>query len=661
MNDKATRYYEFGSFRLSLTDRLLMRDDRVVSLTPKLVDTLILLVENNGHVLTKNTLMETLWPDSFVEESSLTQNISLLRKALAENGHSQQFIETVPKRGYRFVATVTEKNGDYATNGDGDELVLHESTSTQFLFEELVPESKPAISNSRTAILEYPAVIKNQNRKLVRLGAGAFLLVATVAAAYFVYQSRFADRPPRSTSIAVLPFKTIGTQSEPELMGLGMADAVILRLNHLEGATVLPTSSVFRYTTREKDAVSIAKDLGVETVLDGTVQRDGDRIRVSAQLIRTSDGKALWSEVFDEPYKDIFDLQDSISGKMAAAIGHHVWKNPATASSTKNMEAHQAYLTGLYFWNKRTKANLAKAIEYLELAVQKDPSFAQAQALLADCYYLGSQDGSQILTPQESFSRASAAAAKALALDDEVPEAHLVRAAIEWSQRNYDEADKEFRRALEINPNYATGHLRYGYFLFAMRKVPEALNEMKRAQQLDPVSPVSNAALGFMLFMTRDIDGSINSNKKALELQSDFLGARNNLALGYLQKRMYAEAIVEFDKLLPTEPALAAIGKAKVYGLAGDKKAAMNMVAEFERVSANERTPPIERAILYSSIGDKDRAFEWLEKIPTSGPMGATRVRFDPELDPLRSDPRFSNYLKRNQAGSGYQAMKKPF
>jgi DNA-binding winged helix-turn-helix (wHTH) protein/TolB-like protein/Tfp pilus assembly protein PilF len=655
MNDQATRYYEFGPFRLSLTDRLLMREDRVVSLTPKVVDTLILLVENHGHVVNKNTLMETLWPDSFVEESSLTQNVSLLRKALAENGEGQQFIETVPKRGYRFVASVTENASDHPPNG---ELLIHERTSTQVLIEEhLIPESKPVVSDSRPAILEYSSIVQKPNRRLQRLGAAAVLLVAAVAPIYFVYQSYLASRPPRSNSIAVLPFKTIGTHTEPELMGLGMADAVILRLNHLEGTVVLPTSSVFRYTTREKDALSIAKDLGVETVLDGTVQRDGDRIRVTALLMRASDGKALWSETFDEPYKDIFALEDSISEKMARAIGNHIWKKSASDLSTRNLEAHQAYLTGLYFWNKRTKANLSKAIEYLEQAVQKDPSFAQAQALLADCYYLGSQDGYQILSPEESFNRASATAAQALALDDQVAEAHVVRAAMLWKDRNYDEADREFRRGLEINPNYATGHLRYGYFLFAMQKPQEALSEMQRAQQLDPVSPTSNAALSYMLFMTRDIEGSIRLNKKALELQADFLVAHYNLGLGYLQKQMFAEAIVEFEKVKQTEPALAALGKAKAYGLAGNRKAAMSMVAEFERAIGHDQTPRIDYAILYSCMGNNDSAFEWLENISSMKSLAISRLRYDPELDLLRADPRFVDLLKRYEPANN-QAMK---
>jgi DNA-binding winged helix-turn-helix (wHTH) protein/TolB-like protein/Tfp pilus assembly protein PilF len=650
MIDQETRYYEFGPFRLSVTDRLLMRDDRVVSLTPKVVDTLILLVENSGHVLTKNTLIETLWPDSFVEESSLTQNISLLRKALAENSGGQHFIETVPKRGYRFLANVTEKTEAHGAHVSDEEVLVHERTSTQVLIEEhLVPEPKPVIDSQITNV-EYSLVGQKRNRKVYALVAAALLLIVSVGGLFFVYR-RYSGNPPRSHSIAVLPFKTIGTQSESELMGLGIADAVILRLNQYEGTVVLPTSSVFRYTTREKDVVSIAKDLGVDTVLDGTVQRDGDHIRVTAQLIRSNDGKSLWSETFDEPYKDIFTLQDSISERMAVAIGHRISQKPLKGLSTRNFEAHQAYLTGVHFWNNRSKTNLAKAIQYFELAVQKDPSFVQAHALLADSYYLASQDGYEILSYEESFRRASMVATRALELDDQVAEAHVVRAAMLWGQRRMDEADREYRRGLELNPNYATGHLRYGYFLFAMQKIPEALNQMRMAQQLDPVSATSNAALAYLLFMTRDIDGAIRANKKSIELQPDFGGARYNLGVGYLQKRMFAEAIAEFEKLRPTDPAWATLGLAKAYGLAGNRKGAMSMLAEFEQTAGRERMMRIDYAILYNNIGDNDRAFELLEKIPYFPTVAATRLRVDPQLDALRSDSRFTEYLARRQAG----------
>jgi DNA-binding winged helix-turn-helix (wHTH) protein/TolB-like protein/Tfp pilus assembly protein PilF len=650
MNNLAFRYYEFGPFRLSITDRLLMRGDAVVSLTPKLVDTLFLLVENSGHVLSKDKLMESLWPNTFVEESSLTQNISLLRKALAETGETQQYIETIPKRGYRFVAEVEVRVSGNGANGSNGELLLHESTSTQVLFEEQLITDPPVVVTV-PAVIEHP--LKGYARvywKHTALMLGLLVLVSA-AGAYVIYQTRSLNSQAPPKLIAVLPFKTVGAQSESELMGLGMADALILRLNRLEGAVVLPTGSVFRYTNRDKDTTRIARELGVDAVLDGTVQRDGDRVRVTAQLIRSSDGKALWSESFDEPYKDLFSLQDSISEQMANAIGRQIWKAAAARKDSLNAEAQQAYLMGFYFWNRRTRENLSKATQYFEQAVEKDSSFAQAHAMLADCYFLSSQEGYETLAFEESFKRARVSAARALALNDQVAEAHTVQAEVLWYDRDLEGADRAFRRALEINPNYAVGHLRYGYFLLNEELLTEALREMQRAQQLDPVSPVSNASLALLLFMTRDIDGSIKFNRRALELQPDVIAARYNLGISYLQKQMFAAALAEFDKLESTATVMSKLGKTKAHALAGNLPAARQNLSEILHSHDRNMIGTVDFAILYSTLGEKQTAFKLLEQLPARHSMAITRLRFDPELDQLRSDPRFSELVARHEAG----------
>ena len=650
MNNQAFRYYEFGPFRLSITDRLLMRGDTVVSLTPKLVDTLFLLVENNGHVLSKDQLMDSLWPNTFVEESSLTQNISLLRKALAETGETQQYIETIPKRGYRFVGEVEERVLGNGTSGSNGQLLLHESMSTQVLIEEQLM-TDPAPAAPAPLIIDYPR--RGYARaywKYATLVLGV-LLLASAAAAYAIYRTRSLNSQSPPKLIAVLPFKTVGAQSESELMGLGMADALILRLNRLEGATVLPTGSVFRYTNREKNTTAIAHDLGVDAVLDGTVQRDGDRIRVTAQLIRSSDGKALWSQSFDESYKDLFSLQDSISEQMANAVGRQVWKAAAARKDSLNPEAQQAYLMGLYFWNRRNRENLPKATQYFEQAVQKDSSFALAHAMLGDCYFLSSQEGYDSLSVEESFKRARASAATALALNDQIAEAHMVQAEVLWYDHDPEGADRAFRRALEINPNYAVGHLRYGYFLLGGELLAEALREMERAQQLDPVSPVSNSSLALLLFMTRDIDGSIKYNQRAIELQPDIAAPRYNLGVSYLKKQMFAEALAEFEKLENTDAVMSKLGKTKAQALAGNLAAARQNFSEIMRSSDRKMIGAVDFAILYSTLGEKDKAFKLLDELPYRKSMAITRLRFDPELDELRSDPRFAELVARHQSG----------
>lgn len=644
MDKQSPRYFEFGPFCLNATEHLLQKSDEVVPLTPKLVDTLAVLVENSGHVVTKDGLMQTLWPDSFVEESSLTQNISLLRKALAEHGNGQQYIETIPKRGYRFVAEVRERNEP--TGG----VFVQESTRTEVLIEEhLIHDSKEPIRRVNEFTVAQPNVRRDSHRwvRKIALAGGAVLLLT--AAVFLFQRDRAANSAFAPKSIAVLPFKTMNSSTQNDLVGLGIADALILKLSRLDQTSVLPISSVFRYVNRDKDVVSIGKDLGVDTVLDGAVQQEGDRVRVTAQLIRVSDGKAVWAGKFDDSYTSLFSLQDSISELMVTSLSSEIGtinKRPA-APLTKDPEAYQAYLTGFYFWNRRTKANLSKAIEYLESAANKDPSFAFAHAILADCYYLGSQDGYEILSSDESLRRANAASTRALELDETIAEAHATRAGILFEDGNYDQAEREFRRALELKPNYAVGHLRYGYFLFGDGKLSEALAQMKQAQQLDPVSAVNNVALAYVYTMMRDYDNAIRWNQKALELQPDLSGGRFNLAMSYLHKQMFAEALAEFEKFRETDASMAIRGQAMVYGLSGRIKEARQLLKGTMRGNPEAEMRRLDLAILFGYVGERETAFQWLEKV-TPTRFTVARLRFDPELDPLRKDSRFQEYLDRH-------------
>jgi DNA-binding winged helix-turn-helix (wHTH) protein/TolB-like protein/Flp pilus assembly protein TadD len=607
MNRRALHFYEFEAFRLNVNERLLYRGAEVVPLTPKVFDLLQVLVENAGHALDKSSLMEQLWPDSFVEESSLTQNVSLLRRALGDT--EGNYIETIPKRGYRFVAEVREV----------DEPAI-------------VPSAERETASSNRSVTTYVAAF-----------TGCLLIVAVIG---FVYRSRRAENfTPKS--VAVLPFKTIGADKE-DLLGLGMADALIIKLSRLEQLTVLPTSSVYRYTTRDRNVIEIGRELGVEGVLDGTVQRDGDWVRVTAQLIRLSDGRTIWSGKFDERYSSIFTLQDSISDQLSSSLRPRMSDSPKTspAHPTENTEAYEAYLTGLYFWNRRTKENLPKAISYLEQAVQKDPNFAEAQAILADCYYLSFQDEYGDSMPEEALKRADASASLALQLDDTLAEALTVKAGLKLARRNFDEAGRDFQRALELNPNYAVAHVRYAYFLFFGMRLNDAVYHMRQAQKLDPVSSVTNGALGGMLYNARDFDNSIAYSKRALELEPGSVAARVNLGEAYLQKRMFKEAHEAFDQLKDSSPRYLAWEKAYAYALEGRRGEAQRMLAEAGKLS--ERRIHFNYALVYGAMGDLDQAFTELNQTTLSRGMAAA-ARFDPQFDPLRADPRFNDFLKRHE------------
>jgi DNA-binding winged helix-turn-helix (wHTH) protein/TolB-like protein/Flp pilus assembly protein TadD len=632
MNQRSLHYYEFGPFRLNVTERLLQRDNEIVPLTPKVFDTLLVLVENNGHVVEKNELMQQLWPDSFVEESSLTQNVSLLRRALSEVGSDKNYIETIPKRGYRFVADVRELN-------EVPNTAVNSSPGDQSLSP--VQEESPLIHS--TASGSTPRA--NASGHIAVILGCVVIGIIIIAALWF--RQRSSGEGYTAQSVAVLPFKTIGTQNDIDLLGLGMADALIIKLSRLDQLTVLPTSSVFRYTNRDKDAVSIGRDLGVESVLDGTVQRDGDWVRVSAQLIRLKDGKTLWSGKFDERYSSIFTLQDSISDQLAYSLRPQVArKTDKKTHSTDNTEAYQAYLTGLYFWNRRTQENLPKAIEQLEKAVSLDPEFAAAQAILADCYYLSSGDEYLIFSREESLNRATKTVTAALELDDSIAEAHMVKAGIKLMDRQFEEAGREFQRALELNPNLSVAHVRYAYYLYGDLKLDQALFHMRRAQQLDPVSSIANGALAGMLYNSRDFDGCIEFSKRALELEPKAFGARLNLGEAYARRGMFAEAHAAFEVVREQNPGYVYWEKAQAYALAGRRDEAQRSVELAEKHVPAARRSHLDYAMLYAALGEKDKAFAEMEQMNMARFVIAT-VKYDPGFDPIRNDPRFDEFMKR--------------
>jgi len=643
MSKRPLKVYEFGPFRINITERLLQRDREIVPLTPKVFDTLLVLVENSGHVLEKNELMQTLWPDSFVEESSLTQNVSLLRRALGETNDGRQYIETLPKRGYRFVVDVRE------VDESETEVVTKQRTTTEIVIEE---EEHSATQSTRLELQESGPVRTKRRFGLKSYLAVGSIMITVAAVAMYLYErgNRTQSFAPRS--IAVLPFQTVGKDAETNSLGLGVVDALVMRLGRLDQTVVLPTSSVFKYADHTKDDFTIGKELGVDEVLDGTLQRDGDSVRVSAQLIRLSNGKIVWSETFDEPYHGLFAVQDSISARLANALIAQMPQPVAERRpnrTTQNPEAYQAYLMGVYFWNFRTKENLGKAIDYLEQAVKIDTNFALAHAVLADSYYLCVANNWDIVPMREAYTRADAHAAQALSLDDSIAQAHTARAGLRLIYRDYGEAEREFRRALELDPRYAVTHLRYGYFLFGSAKLNEALDQMKLALELDPVSPTANTALGYVLFMSRDYDAAIHCYKKALEFQPEMTGAHINLGETYIQKGMFDEARIEFEKIKISEPLTFAAEMTYLNGASGNQREALQIISQVSKSRNRKTLTPCLYAAMYAAVNDKDTAFRWLEKVD-SNRLIVAQIRLDPQFDSLRKDPRFDDWLKLHQS-----------
>jgi DNA-binding winged helix-turn-helix (wHTH) protein/TolB-like protein/Flp pilus assembly protein TadD len=617
MRQQPRHVYEFGVFHLDVVERRLLRSGEVVPLAPKVFDTLVVLVESGGHVVEKDDLVKALWPDTFVEESSLSKNISLLRKALGGAGSDRQYIETVAKRGYRFVADVREWRDD-----------------------------GPGVAPPRPGGRAAPG------RQLLLALCGLILLAAAAALLVRERPGRAGARAPQS--IAVIPFRPLGPERDNELLGLGMADALIGRLSKLGSPTVLPTSTVFKYTEGESDAVAVGRALGVEAVVSGTVQRAGDRVRVNAQLVSVADGAALWSRTFDEPFSDIFALQDAVSGQLAEALELTLRQEDRELPArppTRNIEAYQSYLTGLYFLNRRTKDDIVRAAQHFAAAVERDPGYSLPHAGLAECYGLSAYYSYDLLPREEAVARAEAAARRAIELSPEMAEGYAAAALVCITRRDLDGAMREYRRALELNPNHAVARMRYANLLRTSLQLDEALREMKRAQQLDPTSALVNAALCHLLTLARRSDEAVDYGRRALELDPELPNVRHHLADAYLQKGMFEEALAQFRLLLERNGGLdstyASLGFAYACAVAGREAEARKLLAPLLKAAGDDPVVYYNIALVWAALGERDKAFEWLGR---GGVNSTVRVmlKYDSQLDPLRSDERFPAFLRRH-------------
>src|SRR5262245_60300547 len=454
MTRSANRVYEFGPFRLDTGNHLLLRDDEAIQLKPKVVDTLLALIESRGRVIGKDELIERLWPDTIVEESNLSQNIYLLRKTLGEGPSQQNYIETVPKRGYRFVAEVREVSE--APAAEVAQVVEPGAEASQATEK---PNGIDAASAKEEAVgrrnANLPSLLKARWSAHPRLVVASFALLGLAAAAIYLGVSSWS-KPPKAgapvRSIAVLPFKPIGAAQRDEILELGMADTLITRLSNLRQIVVRPTSAVRMYTGLEQDPVAAGRELKVDAVLEGSVQKSAERIRVTARLVNVRDGSALWTGQFDEQSADIFKVQDRVSEQAARTLAMGLTdeeKQRLARRYTDNIEAYQLYLSGRYFLYKVTPEGNRKGIEYFQQAIDKDPAYALAYTGLADCYIqLGNW---QMLPPNESFPKAMAAAEKALKLDDALAEAHISLASVKSSSWDWASAEADFKRAIDLN------------------------------------------------------------------------------------------------------------------------------------------------------------------------------------------------------------------
>jgi DNA-binding winged helix-turn-helix (wHTH) protein/TolB-like protein/tetratricopeptide (TPR) repeat protein len=634
--------YRFGNYELQPAERLLFYEGRPVNLTPKAFDLLVVLVKRSGHLCQREELMEALWPDSFVEEGNLAVTVSVLRKALGDERGHQQYIETISKSGYRFIASVEHladrsefgprlENPDERRPPDAVALQLKTGVST------------PLISK----------FLAGPGWRLVTLAAT--VVIAALFLARFVRVRGGISDPPTGTptagSLAVLPFQTVGEKIGQTYVGIAMADAVITKLGHSGKIVTRPTSAVQKYATEPQDSRTAGLEQGVDAVLDGRMQREGDRVRLTVQLTRVRDGVELWADAFDEKFTDVFTLEDELSDRVARSIRLRLTgedTGPLSKLSTKNVDAYEAYIRGRYFWNRRTEQAITKGLRYFQQAVALDPNFAEAHAGVADSYALLGLYG--LLPPKEAFPPAEAAAKKALAINDGLAEAHATLGFVYfyygWNGRA---AEQEFRRALDANPGYAMAHSWNGQDLAAMHRIPEAMKETEIAQQDDPLSLIVSCNAGLVLLVAGRQEKAAEVLSKALEIDPNFPRAHFRLGNVYEQRDMPDKAIAEFEEAvrLSGDDSYYEGALGHAYGMAGNVKQARKILELLKQRSRSQYVPAYAIALIYAGLHEKDDAFQWLEKAYNDRSASMALMNVDPALDSLHSDARFEGLVRR--------------
>lgn len=658
MSSSEKHIYEFGEFRLDTAERLLLHNGKPVVLPPKVFDTLVVLVENSGHLLDKERLMHELWPDAFVEEVNLSVNISSLRRVLGESASGGHYIDTVPKRGYRFAADVRELEGASA------DLLVHNRIRARIVSEEVetrTPAEGAELTDAKhaSALIAASSSRADGTWKIVPAVLGASVLVLGLMLASVYFRNSIWKSPASSArvnSMAVLPFKSLGQPGDDQYLELGIADDLINKLSSLKQVVVRPTSSVRRYTDPGLDPVAAGRELKVDSVLEGNMQRLGDRIRVTVRLVTVPDGRALWSGKFEENQRDLFAVEDSISERVAEALTPQLTgeeRKLLAKHGTESSDAHEAYLKGRFFWNKRTADGINKAITYFQKAIEIEPNYALAYVGLADCYIVLEEYAGR--PASETLPKAKTYAERALQLDETLAEGHASLGLIYHNLWQFGEAEKEFQHAITLNPNYPTAHHWHSYHLLTIGRRDESLAEIKRAEELDPLSVIIGDNLVLAYFLRRDFAAAFAQAGRMIELDPNFPDAHQQLGKVYLEEQRYPEALTEFQKGVDLSgrgsPYLTYLGYCDA--LEGKRTEALALAKELEQKYQKREASGYDIAGVYAGLGDKDRAFAWLEKVFQTRGSLLTNITFEPAFDSLRSDPRYADLLQRMGISTG--------
>jgi TolB-like protein/DNA-binding winged helix-turn-helix (wHTH) protein/Tfp pilus assembly protein PilF len=639
----SARSFRFGVFEVDFRSGELRKKGTRIRLQGQPFVLLATLLKQRGEVVTREELRRALWPeDTFVDfDHSLGTAVNKLREVLGDSAANPRFIETLPRRGYRFIAPVE---------------AVGESENTPVVSEAPPDQQEPAKGDLlETRDLDQVDTLKASAAGVRRrwplpwkISGFAVLLLA----AGFMVLLLFRSRPEALIrSLAVLPLENLSGDASQDYFSDGMTEELITELGQISELRVISRTSAMTYKGARKPIPQIAQELNVDAVVEGTVLRSGNRVRITAQLIRASADKHVWAQSYEVELRDILLLQKEVARSIAEQIRIKLNRNePAGLNHIKavNPEAYEAYLKGRYFWNKRTGEGLKKATGYFNQAIEKDPNYARAYTGLADSYALMGDWEYGVLAPAEAFPKAKAAATKALALDNNLGEAHTSLAFVldlfDW---DWGAAEREYRQAVDLSPNYATAHQWYTWHLIVLGRTSEAITEMRRAESLDPLSLIISADMADVLLIARRYDEAIQQSQKTMEMDPHFAVAHYQLGQAFVQKHMYDKGIAELQKAIGFSGGNKTFRSALAYAYAtsGKRNEALEILNDLKNRLNNGFANASEIALIYIGLDQKDQAMTWLEK--AYGERFNPSVLIRPCFDPLRSDPRFQDLLHR--------------
>lgn len=626
-NEPAPAHLRFGVFSVDVRAGELTKQGKRIRLQEQPLQLLVILLQKPGEVVTREELRSKLWPQTIVDfDHGLNKAINKIREALGDSSENPRFVETVARRGYRFLADVA--------------VVDEKRTEASAL---------NLTSASTSTISPAPPLVRGAGSFAWRLFGLGFAVAIATAALWALYHKI----NPSSTivSLAVLPLENLSGDASQDYLADGMTDELTTRLAQISALRVISRTSAMTYKYVHRPLSEIASALSVDAVVEGSVARTGEQVHVNAQLIDARSDRHIWADSYDENIRDAPSLQSKVASAIAEQI--RVTMNPQEQATlqkarTLNPDAYETYLKARYFWNQRTRAGLQTAIDYFSRAISIDPAYAEAYAGLADSYAVAGDWKYGVESPQDAFVKATTAAAKALALDNRLGEAHASLAfALDLYAWDWQAAETEYKQAIMLSPNYATAHQWYSWHLIMMGRYDDAMIELRKALNLDPLSLIINADVADALCVAGRFDEAVQQSRKTLQMDPNFAVGHFELGQALTQKHMYDDAIAEFQRsiALSERSVLFAANLGYVYAVSGQKEEAKKIIDDLQSQHDQDTSADAYIALIYVGLGDHDEAMSWLDKAYDA--RFKASILLHPAFDSLRSDSRFQNLLHR--------------